>query len=103
MSGQTYPPDNENELARQRLILAVKEDNVERLSQLFTTTSLKVDDATRALGHALNNPAVMQCLLVHGADPRVFDKIERVRSAEVLRLLVDFGYDIATTGHLIIQ
>jgi hypothetical protein len=40
---------------------------------------------------------------MHGADPKAFGRMEWVRSAEVLRLFVEFGYDIRETGHLIIQ
>lgn len=45
----------------------------------------------------------MRSLRVHGADSKAFDDIEEIRSAEVLRLLVEFGYDIGPTGHLIIH
>jgi hypothetical protein len=103
MSKQTYSRGGENEDLRQTLFSAVEENNVQRVSQLFATTSLQADDATRALGHASTRPAVLRCLLMHGADPKAFGRIERVRSAEVLRLLVEFGYDIRLTGHLIIQ
>ena len=82
---------------------AVKGDNVESIDQLFATTCLQAGDATRALRHALTRPAIIRCLLRHGADAKAFDDIERVRFAEVLRVLVEFGYDIRPTGHLIIQ
>ena len=88
---------------RRQLFSAVEEDNVELIGQLFATTCFQAGDATRALGHALTCPAVIRCLLRHGADAKAFDDIERVRSAELIRVLVEFGYDITPTGHLIIQ
>jgi hypothetical protein len=88
---------------RQQLLSAVEEDNVELIGQLFATTCFQAGDATRALGHALTRPADIRCLLRHGADAKSFDDIEQVRSAEVLRVLVEFGYDIRPTGHLVIQ
>jgi hypothetical protein len=103
MPGQTSPPGDEIERLRQTLFSAVEEDNVERVNQLFATTSLQAGDATRALDHALDSPAVIRCLLLHGADAKAYDQIEDVRSAELLRLLVEFGYDIRPTGYLIIQ
>lgn len=103
MSGQTSRPRGEIERVRHSLFSAVEEDNVERVNQLSATTSLQAADATRALYHALTGPAVMRCLHLHGADAKAFDQIEKVRSAELLKLLVEFGYDIRPVGHLIIQ
>lgn len=103
MSSPRYPSDSEAEHLRKRLFSAVEADNVELVGQLFVTNSLQAGDATRALDYAATCPAVMRCLLMHGADPKAFNDIEWVRSAEVLRLLVEFGYDIRPTGHLIIQ
>lgn len=103
MPGQRYYSRGENERARRILFSAVEEDNVERVSQAFATTSFEAGDATRALGRALNSPAVIRCLLMHGADAKAFDEIEEVRCAEILKILVEFGYDIRPTGHLIIQ
>ena len=103
MSGRTTRPRGEIERVQHSLFSAVEEDNVERVSQLFATTSLQAADATRALDHALTGPAVMRCLLLHGADAKAYDQIEGVRSAELFKLLVEFGYDIRPTGHLIIQ
>lgn len=103
MSSPTHPPDGEHERVRQSLLSAVEADNVELVGQLFATNCLQAGDATGALGHASTRPAVMRCLLMHGANPKGFDRIERVRSAEVLRLLVEFGYNIRPAGHLIIQ
>ena len=103
MTGRRYHLGGENERVRRLLFSAVEEDNVERVNQLFATISFEAGDATRALGHALTSPAVMRCLLMHGADAKAFDEIEKVRSAEILRILVEFGYDIRSTGHLIIQ
>jgi hypothetical protein len=103
MSSLSYPPDGENERVRQSLFSAIAADNVELVGQLFASNSLQAGDATRALRRASTHPAVLRCLLMHGADPKAFDRIEWVRSAEVLRLLVEFGYDIRPTGHLIIQ
>lgn len=102
MSGQTSR-GGESEDVRQRLLSAVERDDVERVNGLLATTSLQAGHATRALNHASTRPAVMRCLLMHGADSRAFERIEWVRSAEVLQLLVESGYDIRETGHLIIQ
>lgn len=76
---------------RRQLFSAVEEDDVELIGQLFATTCFQEGDATQALGHALTRPAVIRCLLKHGADAKAFDDIERVRSAEVLRVLVELG------------
>ena len=103
MSGLTSRPGCEDENLRQTLFSAVKHDNVDQVSQLLATTSLQAGDATEALNRALTSTAVMRCLLLHGADAKAYDQIENVRSAEILRLLVEFGYDIKPTGHLIIQ
>ena len=83
MPGQRHHPRGENERVRHFFFSAVEEDNVERVSQVFATTSFEAGDVTRALGHALTSPAVMRCLLMHGADAKAFDEIEEVRSAEI--------------------
>ena len=103
MSSLTCPSDGENERIRQSLFSAVEADNVELVGQRFASNFLQAGDATRALRRASTRPAVLRRLLMHGADPKAFNHIEWVRSAEVLRLLVEFGYDIRPTGHLIIQ
>ena len=103
MSDPTSPPCGENEELRRTLFSAIKHDNVDRVSQLLATSSLQAGDATEALKRALTSTAVMRCLLLHGADAKAYDQIENVRSAEILRLLVEFGYEIKLTGHLIIQ
>lgn len=42
----------------------------------------------------------MHFLLMHGADPKAFDDIEEIGSVGILKLLVEFGYDIRPTSHL---
>lgn len=68
MSSPTYPPDGAVEHLRQSFFSAGEMDNVEQVDWLFATTFLQADNATQALDHASTFPAVMRCLLMHGAD-----------------------------------
>lgn len=105
MSSQTHTDGEDIERARQELFSAVDADDSERVRQLFATTSLQASDATEALDNVTpcKQLDLTRCLLEHGALPSAYLGFNHVRSLSVLKLFVEFGYDIASTGHLIIQ
>lgn len=102
-------PDNvsailTSEEARKQLHSACHQQDVSRVRQLFSTTSsLCAADATEVLRTALPHRELTRVLLEKGADPNYYFRISAIRSFDLVKLLVGFGYDIASTGHLLLQ
>lgn len=90
--------------ARQELILAACAHDKSRVRELFETTPLGADDATRYLVWAAPDLQMMRFLLERGADANSFStRIVYYGSLDVLRLLAEFGYDVKSKGHKILQ
>jgi hypothetical protein len=93
--------------ARQQLSEACQDSDAARVSQLFASRSLNVDDATKALGTLINSdPTLVRVLLENGADASVVP-IRKIASSkcgnEPPRLFARYNYDLQSEGHLILQ
>ena len=104
---QTEPTQKTDQLlsheqAVQELRAAYQAGDVARTRNLFETTPLTVADANFILPRAKRNIPLMRCLLEQGADPNACG-IRLLRSLDALKLLTEFGYDIKSHGHLVLQ
>jgi hypothetical protein len=81
---------------------ACEAEDVTHVRQLLTTTILGSSDATAAFKPSLSVP-VLRCLLEGGADADSIVTKRRPQSLEQLKLLAEFGYDVRSKGHLILQ
>jgi hypothetical protein len=91
------------EEVRQQLRSACLQKDLSQVRQLFSTTSLGAADATQVLDDALPHLELTRYLLEQGADPNSDIRLSPLRSFMIVKLLVEFGYDIASTGHLLLQ
>ena len=76
--------------------------NVSKIHELFAAGLADADDATTELEDSLDDPIMLRCLLELGAYVHTVD-MTRVDSGEALKVLAEFGYDIRSQGHLILQ
>lgn len=98
---RTVVPSREE--ARQQLQSACRQRNLAHIRQLFSTTLLGGDDATQALADAIPHQELTRFLLEQRADPNSLTRLSAIRSLDIIKLLVEFGYDLALTGHLVLQ
>jgi len=82
--------------------------DVSRMRQLFADAELDGADASSLLISSEGYPlATLRCLLELGADVERFvpwgASDGQIQSAEVMELLIEFGYDVESKGHLILQ
>ena len=103
MSGSTDVQGGQSVQAEHDFFAAVEAGNIVRVRQLLATATLQASDLTEALDYASPHLELMRCLLEHGADASAAPNVEDIRSLGVLKLLVEFEYDIRSTGHLFIQ
>jgi hypothetical protein len=104
-------PDDDNEdfhRRQQELEDACVAGDVIRIRQLFFDAELDAAEASSLLLSSEGYPlATLRCLLELGADPEHFipwgAADEQIQSLEVMELLVEFGYDVKSRGHLILQ
>lgn len=79
-------------------------DDLHRVAQLLGSGSVTAEDATECLDETCGNPLLMRMLLEFGADPSVCATTRLMsRSFEMVKLLVEFCYDISINGHWILQ
>ena len=79
-----------------------------QLRQLFADAQLDAADANDALKSSGSYPlTTIRCLLELGADVDQFVPWAaadgKIRSLEAMELMEEFGYDVKTKGHLILQ
>ncbi|GAB7330555.1 hypothetical protein MBLNU13_g02144t1 [Cladosporium sp. NU13] len=83
------------EHAKQELIFATRRCRAcdkSRVRELFETTPLDSDDATKYLSWASPDIAMMRFLLEHGADAHSFSI--RYATMDEVKLLTEFGFDV---------
>jgi hypothetical protein len=86
------------------LRFACKANDSLRVRELLDNSCITAEDATACLEDAHSNLSLMRLLLEHGADPAVFARRHYMsRSFDLVKLLVEFGYDISINGHLVLQ
>ena len=90
--------------ARRELVRAAWAHDKPRVRELFETTPLDADDATKYLVWASPDIPMMRFLLERRADANSF-AIQSARdwSLDVLKLLAGFGFDVKSKGHIILQ
>jgi hypothetical protein len=81
---------------------ACEENDIPRVSELFNTRPLSQKDATSCT-FRISDLALMRCLLEHGADLRRYLEKNAPPSLDMIKLFVEFGYDVKAEGHKIIQ
>ena len=81
---------------------ACKENDIARVHELFATRALDQNDAT-ACTFRVSDLSLMRCLLEHGADLRWYLKKNAPPSLDMIKLFVEFGYDVKVEGHKILQ
>jgi hypothetical protein len=81
-----------------------KAEDIQRVAELLDSGSVTAADATACLEEAWHNLPLMRLLLEHGANPAACaTEYHMGESIELIKLLVEFGHDIKTNGHWILQ
>jgi hypothetical protein len=81
-----------------------KAEDMQRVAELLDSGSATAADATACLEEACHNLPLMRLLLERGADPAACaTECHMGESIELIKLLVEFGHDIKTNGHWILQ
>lgn len=79
-------------------------NNISRVRELLDDGSITASDATSCLDDAHQDLLLVRMLLEHGADPSGCARVCRIsKSFDLVKLLVEFGYDISINGHCILQ
>jgi hypothetical protein len=81
---------------------ACKAEDTTRIRQLLTTTILGSSDVTHAFEGPFSVP-VLRCLLECGANANLVTRGHKIQSLDQLKLLAEFGFDVRSEGHLILQ
>jgi hypothetical protein len=81
---------------------ACEEKDIALVHELFTTRPLSQKDATSCTFRISDLP-LMRCLLEHGADLRRYLEKNAPPSLDMIKLFVEFGYDVKAEGHRILQ
>lgn len=96
-----YTPDS---AAVRELRLACKANDSQRVRKLLDDGSTSAADATACLTETRENLSLMRLLLEHGGDPAACaGTYYMAQSFDLIKLLVEFGYDIAINGHNVLQ
>lgn len=88
---------------QQELVAACKTDDIARVRELFATRPLNNDDASYCIFRTSPSLPMMRCLLEHGAQFASYVKVKSPPSLDVVNLFVEFGYDVKTEGHKMLQ
>jgi hypothetical protein len=87
---------------RQELKRDCEENDIPRVHELFATRPLSQKDATSCTSRITDLP-LMRCLLEHGANLRRYLEKNAPPSLDMIKLFVEFGYDVKAEGHKILQ
>jgi hypothetical protein len=92
-----------HELVRE-LHLSCDTDDVPLIRRILKTTSFKSRDVTRAFDRS-QSVHVLRCLLDHGADADYIASSSDiyVLTLDQLKTTAEFGYDVRSKGHEILQ
>lgn len=92
----------QDESALQEMRAARSTGDISQIRHLFAAGRLTAGDASDVLQSSLRNPVLLRLLLEHGADPDGLN-INQANCGESLRILAEFGYDVKSHGHLVLQ
>jgi hypothetical protein len=88
---------------QQELEAACRANDIARVRELFATRPLNDRDATICSFSTSPSLPLMRCLLEHGADFARYLWVESPPSLDIVKLFVEFGYDVKSEGHKILQ
>jgi hypothetical protein len=98
------PHSGANDDKVRELSAACSANDGQRLRELLDSGSITRANATACLDMTLAKLPLMRMLLEHGADPAACATPRCMkRSIDLVKLLVEFGYDIKINGHCILQ
>jgi hypothetical protein len=81
-----------------------KTNDSQRAGELLQRGTVSAADATACLVNTTQDLSLMRMLLEYGADPAHIASTKYMRrSFELVKLLVEFGYDISANRHCILQ
>ena len=100
----SHKPTGPDSAAVHELLSACKAHDSKRVRELLDDGFITAEIATACLEAAHPNLSLMRLLLEHGADPAVCAKTHHMgESFDLIKLLVEFGYDIGINGHCVLQ
>jgi hypothetical protein len=82
---------------------ACKANDIARVRELFATRPLTGLDADLYGGLTSPDLPLMRCLLEHGADIERHLLVSPPTSLDMVKLFVEFGYDVKAEGHKMLQ
>lgn len=88
---------------QRELEAACKTNDIARVSELFATRPLNNDDASHCIFRTSPSLPLMRCLLEHGAEFASYVRVKSPPSLDVVKLFVEFGYDVEAEGHKMLQ
>lgn len=89
---------------RGELRSACQKPDSQRVGELLQRGAVSAADATACLGNASQDLSLKRLLLEHGAEPAQIPSTKYTgRSFELVKLLAEFGHDISTNEHCILQ
>jgi hypothetical protein len=81
---------------------ACKANDVARVRELFATRPLNANDAT-ICSATISPVPLMRCLLEHGADIARCLRVDPPSSLDMVKLFVEFGYNVKAEGYKMLQ
>jgi len=99
-----HQPMEPASVAVDELRSACETKDSKRVRDLLDNGSITAIDATACLQETWRDLSLMRLLLEHGADPSACASKRYIKqSFDLIKLLVEFGYDIAINGHNVLQ
>jgi hypothetical protein len=104
---QTQPPRSRPAVHRRLpshsgLERACEANDIRRVREICANESLDGDYATRCI-LGVKSLDMMRCLLEQGAEASTYMHRSTPKSLAVVKLCVEFGYDVKVEGHKILQ
>lgn len=95
-------PQREHSQPHPDLTQACEAKDIPRVRELFAVESLGNEYATK-YSRGMESLDLMRCLLEHGADIETYMCQQSPKSLDMVKLFVEFGYDVKAEGHRILQ
>jgi hypothetical protein len=88
---------------QRELEAACKTNDIAHVRELLATRPLNNNDATNCSLTGSPSLPLMRFLLEHGADLARYLLVDSPPSLDMVKLLVEFGYDVEAEGHKMLQ